>query len=80
MLSRKYYRELALQFARLRPGVNESGDVYQMWESMVATTVNAILSNNPSFDRARFMEACGHDPVTWWNDHREYQRRAVAAP
>ncbi len=72
MLSRKHYRELASRYARLRPGYTDSGDVYQMWEVMVMTTVNAILMSNPSFDQDRFLAACDHDPAAWWERHRQW--------
>lgn len=71
-MSRKFYKALAEKYARLRPGYTDPGEVYQMWESMVIGTANAISDGNSSFDQARFLDACGHDPSMWWERHRQW--------
>jgi hypothetical protein len=75
-LSRKFYKAVAARYARLRPAYTDSGEVYQMWESMVMTTVNAISEGNPSFDVPRFLEACDHRPGEWWERHRQWAQAA----
>ena len=75
-VSRKVYRALALKFDRMRPGPGAPGEAYEVWESMVMGTLNVISESNPSFDRERFLTACGHDPAMWWEAHRESTRSA----
>jgi hypothetical protein len=76
-MSRKFYKALAAKYAKLRPVPTDSAPAYEMWEAMVIGTVNCIAEGNPSFDRARFLDACGHDPSMWWEAHREAHRSAA---
>lgn len=72
MFTRKFFRELAAKYARMRPAYTDSGDVYQLWESMVVGTANTISAQNSSFDQDRFLAACDHNPAEWWERHRQW--------
>lgn len=72
MMTRKFFKELAAKYARMRPAYTDSGDVYQLWEVMVVGTANVISGQNSSFDQERFLAACDHNPAEWWERHRQW--------
>jgi hypothetical protein len=55
-MSRKFYNALAKKFDEVRPA---HPNQYVTWLLMVTATVNVIAEGNPSFDKARFLRACG---------------------
>lgn len=55
-MSRKFYTALAKKYSDHLPAHPNS---YSMWLTMVTATTNTISEGNPSFDKVRFMRACG---------------------
>jgi hypothetical protein len=56
-MSRKFYQSLAVRYKAHRP--DKGTHAYPTWLTMVVATANVISEGNPSFDRHRFLTACG---------------------
>lgn len=58
-MTRKDYVKLAAALASVRPvGVPNYPKFYR-WDLVVAAIGDTLADDNPRFDRARFVEACG---------------------
>lgn len=63
-MSKKDYELIAAAFRAARPcAVGDRGrDWYDGWHAVVDSVADALASDNPRFDRARFLAACGVTP------------------
>lgn len=57
-MTRKDYKLLALAFASTKRGTASSYS-HSQWERDVNAVAIALQSDNPNFDRVRFIKACG---------------------
>jgi hypothetical protein len=58
-LSRRFYVRLANEYKEARPQTGDGTTAYQVWLHMVMLTANTINATASTFDRARFLTACG---------------------
>jgi len=61
-MTRKDYVLLASAFFSCRPGFDSySAERSEQWEADVRRIAQALASDNPRFDREKFLLACGYD-------------------
>lgn len=66
MLSRKHYKAVAASFANNKPVISihtmdEYGPRYETWRIVTEDLASVFAADNPAFDRAKFLRACGVD-------------------
>lgn len=57
-LSKRFFVALAAKYREKRPS-DKYPDALQQWTIMVVATAMVLKEQAPSFDKARFLEACG---------------------
>lgn len=58
-LSRRFYVALAKEYNEAKPSVEENTTAYQAWLHMVLKTAGVIQISAGTFDKTRFLAACG---------------------
>lgn len=61
-MSRKFYERLAKEYKMATPGSSRDSSEYAIWIHMVYLTANTINELAGTFDKSRFLKACGIDP------------------
>jgi len=60
-MTRKDYVAMAKGFAVAKPIADKKAPELAVWRSLVETFASIAATDNPAFDRARFMAAAGAD-------------------
>jgi len=58
-MSRRFYERLAKEYKQATPGVSKDSAEYAVWLHMVYLTANTINELAGTFDKSRFLKACG---------------------
>lgn len=66
-MSRRFFKDLAQRYKLSKPPLD--GPSRDVWRGMILDTCHAIELENPSFQRQRFLEACG------WGDEPSVRGR-----
>jgi hypothetical protein len=61
-MSRRFYERLAKEYKQATPAMGAESPEYAIWLHMVFLTANTINELAGTFDKPRFLKACGIDP------------------
>ena len=57
-MTRRDYIKIAKAFNMTKPDILEDEDAFNVWADVIATLCGELQSDNPLFDKNRFMNAC----------------------
>jgi hypothetical protein len=60
-MSKRFFKALASKYAAAKP--DEGTEKRVMWDYMVTVTASALDEESHTFQKARFLEACGYSPA-----------------
>lgn len=60
-MSRRFYERLAKEYRQATPGSGPDSPEYAVWLHMVYLTAGTINELAGTFDKSRFLKACGID-------------------
>jgi hypothetical protein len=60
-MSKRFFKALAAKYSACRP--DEGTEKRVIWDHMVTVTASAMNEESHTFQKARFLEACGYGPA-----------------